>query len=172
MKYIQTSFILIGISISCSLLSESSLFFREDWKEIPFALPITSEHVSNPELRMETHGPGKLGIKKSHHAEIENDPFYIWSGKCELSWGLSLSCLLFMTFLPIVIFGFVRGDAVREVTMLPPPPSIDYMRGVFPGGAVPATTNSRAQVSPESNVEAKGRDSDIGPKIIRLLPLG
>jgi acetyl esterase/lipase len=90
MKYIPASILFFGILISGSLLAESSLFFREDWKEIPFALPITSEHVANPELRMETHGPGRLGIKKSHHAEIENDPFYIWSGKCELSWALSL----------------------------------------------------------------------------------
>ena len=90
MKYIKICFLLLGISISCSVIAEPSLYFREDWKEIPFALPITPEHVSNPALRMDTHGPGKLGIKKSHHAEIENDPFYIWSGKCELSWALSL----------------------------------------------------------------------------------
>ena len=61
-------------------LSADSLYFREDWKEIPFALPITPAHVNNPELGMETHGPGRLGIKKSHHEEIENDPFYVWSG--------------------------------------------------------------------------------------------
>ncbi len=66
------------------------LYFREDWKEIPFALPITAAHVNNPQLRMETHGPGKLGIKKSHHANKENDPFYVWSGKCAMSWALSL----------------------------------------------------------------------------------
>ena len=71
--------------ITISSFANDSLFFREDWKEIPFALPITPEHVANPDLRMEIHGPGKLGIKKSHHAEIENDPFYVWSGRCELS---------------------------------------------------------------------------------------
>ena len=73
-----------------SISAADSLYFREDWKEIPFALPITPEHVNNPYLRMETHGPGKLGIKKSHHAEKENDPFYVWSGQCKMSWGLSL----------------------------------------------------------------------------------
>lgn len=39
---------------------------------------------------METHGPGRLGIKKSHHEEIENDPYYVWSGQCKMSWGVSL----------------------------------------------------------------------------------
>ncbi len=78
------------VSIAFALTANAELYFREDWKEIPFALPITPEHVANPELRMETHGPGKFGIKKSHHAEKENDPFYVWSGKCEMSWALSL----------------------------------------------------------------------------------
>lgn len=76
--------------IAYAFTANAELYFREDWKEIPFALPITPEHVANPDLRMETHGPGKLGIKKSHHAEIENDPFYVWSGQCKLSWALSL----------------------------------------------------------------------------------
>ena len=78
------------LSFAYAAFSEEPLYFREDWKEIPFALPITPEHVANPQLRMETHGPGRLGIKKSHHEEKENDPFYIWSGKCEMNWALSL----------------------------------------------------------------------------------
>ena len=76
--------------ITISSFANDSLFFREDWREIPFALPITPEHVANPDLRMEIHGPGKLGIKKSHHENKENDPFYVWSGRCELNWALSL----------------------------------------------------------------------------------
>lgn len=72
------------------LSANDSLYFREDWKETAFALPITPEHVANSKLRMEIHGPGKLGIKKSHHDEIENDPYYIWSGMCEMPWALSL----------------------------------------------------------------------------------
>ena len=77
-------------SSAANVFSATPLYFREDWAEIPFALPITAEHVANPQLRMETHGPGKLGIKKSHHEHIENDPFYVWSGKCGMSWALSL----------------------------------------------------------------------------------
>ena len=65
--------------------------FREDWKEIPWALPVTQEHVATKGLKLELHGPGKNGIKKSHHENIKNDPFYIWSGKCAMNWALSLS---------------------------------------------------------------------------------
>jgi acetyl esterase/lipase len=90
MSSIKASILLFALLIPRSMLADNGLFFREDWKEIPFALPITPEHVANPDLRMETHGPGKLGIKKSHHAEKENDPFYVWSGQCELNWALSL----------------------------------------------------------------------------------
>ncbi len=83
--------LLLVTTVTASIpLSADSLYFREDWKEIPFALPITPAHVNNPELQMETHGPGRLGIKKSHHEEIENDPYYVWSGECKLPWALSL----------------------------------------------------------------------------------
>ena len=82
--------LLVSQFLNIETQGEAPLFFREDWKESPFALPITSEHVANPLLRMELHGPGKNGVKKSHHAEIENDPFYVWSGRCEMNWALSL----------------------------------------------------------------------------------
>jgi hypothetical protein len=71
--------------------SDPAVFFREDWKEIPASLPVTQEHVSNPSLTLGLHGPGKKGIKKSHHENKENDPFYIWSGKCSDGWALSLT---------------------------------------------------------------------------------
>lgn len=70
--------------------SSSELFFREDWKEIEAALPVTQEHVSNPDLVLSLHGPGKEGIKKSNHPHIPNDPFYIWSGECLGNWAVSL----------------------------------------------------------------------------------
>jgi hypothetical protein len=66
------------------------LFFREDWKEIPAALPITQEHVANPDLIQSLYGPGKSGIKKSHHDQPADDPFYIWSGECQANWALTL----------------------------------------------------------------------------------
>jgi acetyl esterase/lipase len=87
---IPLRFVLLIFFTATNVSAADSLYFREDWKEIPFALPITPAHVNNPDLRMETHGPGRLGIKKSHHEELENDPFYIWSGECKMSWALSL----------------------------------------------------------------------------------
>ena len=66
------------------------IVFREDWKEIKAATPVTQEHVSNPNLMLTLHGPGKEKIKKSNHPEIPNDPYYIWSGDCLDNWGVSL----------------------------------------------------------------------------------
>ncbi len=66
------------------------LFFREDWKEIPAALPITSEHVANPDLVLSLYGPGKTAIKKSHHDTPADDPFYVWSGECQGNWAVTL----------------------------------------------------------------------------------
>ncbi|HWR51998.1 MAG TPA: hypothetical protein VN428_12875 [Bryobacteraceae bacterium] len=66
------------------------LFFREDWKELPAALPVTPEHIANPDLVMTLHGPGTAGIKKSHHDKPADDPFYIWYGDCTANCALSL----------------------------------------------------------------------------------
>lgn len=81
-------FLLLSGSLS---VAADSPAFREDWKEIPWALPVTQEHVANPSLTLELHGPGRDGIKKSNHEHIKNDPFYIWSGMCKKKWALSLS---------------------------------------------------------------------------------
>jgi hypothetical protein len=66
------------------------LLFREDWKETPAALPVTQEHVANPDLIVSIHGPGKDGVKKSHHDQPADDPFYIWMGSCPANCALSL----------------------------------------------------------------------------------
>ena len=66
------------------------LFFREDWKEIPAALPVTQEHVSNTELELSLYGPGRDSIKKSNHDQPLDDPYYIWSGQCTGTWAVSL----------------------------------------------------------------------------------
>ncbi len=66
------------------------LFFREDWKEIPAATPVTQEHVSNKDLVMSLHGPGCDSIKKSHHDRPDDDPYYIWSGLCTGNWAVTL----------------------------------------------------------------------------------
>jgi len=66
------------------------LFFREDWKEIPAALPVTQEHVANPDLSLNLHGPGGRGVRKSHHDKPADDPHYVWSGECPANWAVSL----------------------------------------------------------------------------------
>jgi hypothetical protein len=66
------------------------LFFREDWKEIPVATPVTQDHVKDPNLILTLHGPGKDGVRKSHHTVPYDDPFYIFSGPAKGNWAVSL----------------------------------------------------------------------------------
>jgi hypothetical protein len=67
-----------------------SLLFREDFKETPAALPITQDHVANADMALSLHGPGSNGIKKSHHDQPADDPYYAWSGECKGNWAVSL----------------------------------------------------------------------------------
>ena len=67
------------------------LLFREDWKETPAEMPVSQDHVGNPNLLLKLYGPGLHGIKKSHHPNIPNDPFYIWSGACPGNWAVTLT---------------------------------------------------------------------------------
>jgi len=66
------------------------LFFREDWKETPAETPATQNHVANTDLTLAIHGPGKAGVKKSHHDKPADDPYYIWSGTAVGNWAVSL----------------------------------------------------------------------------------
>jgi hypothetical protein len=66
------------------------LFFREDWKETPAAEPVTQEHVANKDVLVGLYGPGKLGLKKSHHDTPKDDPFYIWTGDCRDNCAITL----------------------------------------------------------------------------------
>ena len=85
-----------GLSLVIALLlitlttSADDVVLREDWKETPPEQPITQAHVANPLLQLTLHGPGKIDIKKSHHDNKTNDPFYVWSGRCKERWGVSL----------------------------------------------------------------------------------
>ncbi|MBI5008171.1 MAG: hypothetical protein HZB98_00620, partial [Bacteroidia bacterium] len=49
-----------AISVFPSLYCQyrPALFFREDWKEIPAATPVTQKHVANPDLLLGLYGPG------------------------------------------------------------------------------------------------------------------
>jgi hypothetical protein len=66
------------------------LFFREDFKETEAEKPVTPAHLANPNLVLSLHGPGRQGIKKSHHDKPADDPFYIWSGEAMGNWAVSL----------------------------------------------------------------------------------
>jgi hypothetical protein len=50
---------LAGIVTLIAPAADPGLFFREDWKEIPPATPVTQEHVANPDLIVTRHGPGQ-----------------------------------------------------------------------------------------------------------------
>jgi hypothetical protein len=66
------------------------VFFREDFHETPAATPITQEHIANRSLLLGLYGPGKAGMKKSHHDTPADDPYYIWDGTCEGNCAASL----------------------------------------------------------------------------------
>ena len=66
------------------------LFFREDFRETPAATPITQEHIVNPKVTIALYGPGRAGVKKSHHDTPADDPFYVWDGTCEGNCGITL----------------------------------------------------------------------------------
>ena len=85
--------VILSIALAVSTISAQDrpgLFFREDWKEIPPATPVTQEHVSHSDLLVTRHGPGEAGIRKSHHDRPSDDPYYVWSGESEGNWALSL----------------------------------------------------------------------------------
>jgi len=85
--------VILPIAVAVSTISAQErpgLFFREDWKEIPPATPVTQEHVSHSDLLVTRHGPGEAGIRKSHHDRPADDPYYVWSGEAEGNWALSL----------------------------------------------------------------------------------
>lgn len=77
-------------SVSSSAQYRPGLLFREDWKEIPAATPVTQKHVANSDLLLGLYGPGCDSIKKSHHETPADDPYYIWSGTCLGNWALTL----------------------------------------------------------------------------------
>lgn len=86
-KLLLTGVFLICSGVPLHAQHEPSLFFREDWKEIPAEFPVTQEHVANENLILKTYGPGGDSLKKSHHDHIPNDPYYLWSGNANDSWA-------------------------------------------------------------------------------------
>ncbi len=68
-----------------------SLLYREDWREIPAAIPVTQEHISHEGLRLNLYGSAQESLKKSHHEQPADDPYYVWSGKCLSNWAVTFS---------------------------------------------------------------------------------
>ncbi len=99
-RYLQTISVLFVamMAVSCAFAEGSRTretagvrrLFREDWKTTPAELPITQDHVATDGLILALHGPGKQWIKKSHHDQPADDPFYLWSGQCQKRWAFSL----------------------------------------------------------------------------------
>jgi len=79
-----------GMFVVLAVLPAASLFFREDWKETPAQTPVTQDHVAHPDLILTGHGPGRAQIKKSHHDQPADDPYYVWSGEATSNWAVSL----------------------------------------------------------------------------------
>jgi hypothetical protein len=74
----------------CNAQNRPSLFFREDFREIPAATPVTREHIVNKDVLIGLYGPGGDSIKKSHHDVPADDPYYVWSGVCKGNWVMTL----------------------------------------------------------------------------------
>ena len=66
------------------------LLFREDFRETPAETPITQEHIAGPDLVLAVYGPGKSGVKKSHHDQPVDDPYYVWSGTANGNWAVAI----------------------------------------------------------------------------------
>lgn len=74
----------------CKAQYRPPLFFREDFRETPAATPVTNAHLVNTNLQLGFYGPGCDSLKKSHHPQPADDPFYVWSGLCRGNWVLTL----------------------------------------------------------------------------------
>lgn len=90
----RKSALLILVSASNLLaappIDPRGLYFREDFRVLPPATPITQEHIANQSLTLHLYGTGAEMVKKSHHEEKADDPFYVWSGQCARPWGIAL----------------------------------------------------------------------------------
>jgi hypothetical protein len=85
------SFLMLCLFNQCfSQHYRPDLFFREDWKETPAEIPISQMHVSNEALIFSSYGLGQDSLKKSHHDQPVDDPYYMWSGLCLDTWAVTL----------------------------------------------------------------------------------
>jgi hypothetical protein len=90
LMYCLISAIFLLLSIPCLSQYRPSLFFREDWQETPPETPVTQDHVSSPDLILALYGAAADSMKKSHHEQPVDDPYYVWSGPCAGTWAVTL----------------------------------------------------------------------------------
>lgn len=90
MRFFPTMILLLLAGFALPAQERAALLFREDWKELPAATPVTQAHVANPALTLHRYGPAKDEIKKSHHDQPKDDPYYVWSGECKGAWAVAL----------------------------------------------------------------------------------
>jgi len=77
------------LSIAAAVPQQAPLL-REDWRETSAALPVTQAHVANAALELVLLGPGGQRVKKSHHDQPADDPYYVWSGEAAGTWAVAL----------------------------------------------------------------------------------
>lgn len=63
------------------------LFFKETWKQAPGNVPVTQDHVVNPDLLLHTYGSGKEDFGVTSEGNVP----HIWTGLCANSCALTLS---------------------------------------------------------------------------------
>ena len=85
-----TCVIIVALFSSRATGGAEGPLFREDWRVSPPALPVTQNEVTNPDLQLVLLGPGAPAIKKSHHDQPADDPYYVWSGEAEGTWAVAL----------------------------------------------------------------------------------
>lgn len=66
-----------------------TLLFRIAWAHSAPARPLTAGEVGTAELDLALHGPGSAALKKSHHDDVADDPWYLWSGTAIAPWAVS-----------------------------------------------------------------------------------
>ncbi len=138
----------LGLAADVQAQAEQGLFFREDWAETPPERPITQDHVASDDLTLHLYGPGAADVKKSHHEEPPLDPHYVWSGRCEGTWAVTLrhtDAAVDLTVPDAMIRWRSRPAGVRSVRVVLKPADGDWLvseqadtlRGVWHEWAVP-----------------------------------
>ena len=65
MRSIRAVVLLMLAGFAPSAQEPPGLLFREDWKELLAATPVTQEHVANPALTLYRYGPGRTRSRRA-----------------------------------------------------------------------------------------------------------